>query len=339
MNRVKVSTLKALICRILTDTGLSVEDSSVVTDILIGSSLRGVDTHGIRLLETYVKELSGGRSNKNPQYSLRKRSPATICLDADNALGVLASRYAMSLAEDAANKLGVATVSVSNSNHFGAASNYTIPAAKRGFLAFSFSNSDALVSPAYGVGRKLGTNPICFAAPLSNGEVFCLDMATSQVSFSLVKRHLAAQMPLEEGWALDDEGHDASISSEFASLQPLGGYKGQGLGMMVTILSAILSGMPIDGQLSHLYEEPYDSGRKIGHFFIVIKIEAFIDLDSFKQQCTHFCLQMSEGKDEVLWPGKKEIENEVINRERGIKLYEPELSYLNKMAKYYGLLL
>ena len=138
---------------------------------------------------------------------------------------------------------------------------------------------------------------------------------------------------------MDERGDDASVSSEFASLQPLGGYKGQGLAMMVTILSAILSGMPIDDQLSHLYEPPYDSGRKIGHFFMVIKIEAFIDLKSFKQQCAHFCLQMRGDNEDVSWPGKKEAENEIINREKGIIFGETELTYLNKMAKHYDLLL
>lgn len=339
LNRVKVSTLETLINRVLTDAGLSVDNANSVTEILINTSLRGVDTHGIRLLETYVNELRGGRSNKNPQYTLIKRTPTTLCLDADNALGILASRYAMSLAEETAEELGVAAVSVSNSNHFGAASSYSIPTAKKGFLAFSFSNSDALVSPAHGIGRKLGTNPICFAAPLLGDELFCLDMATSQVSFSFIKQCISSQIPLGRGWAMDERGDDASVSSEFASLQPLGGYKGQGLAMMVTILSAILSGMPIDDQLSHLYEPPYDSGRKIGHFFIVIKIEAFIDLKSFKQQCAHFCLQMRGDNEDVFWPGKKEAENEIINREKGIILVEPELTYLNKMAKHYGLLL
>jgi LDH2 family malate/lactate/ureidoglycolate dehydrogenase len=66
-------------------------------------------------------------------------------------------------------------------------------------------------------------------------------------------------------------------------LAPLGGYKGQGLAMMVQILSCLLTSMPLDHELSHHDAEPYDRGRQIGHCLIAIDPARFGALERFTQ--------------------------------------------------------
>src|SRR5262249_61634872 len=170
--------------------------------------------------------------------------------------------------------------SVANSNHFAAASVYTLEMARQGVLGLAFTNSDALVAPSGGRHPLFGTNPLSLAVAGADGELFCVDMATSQVAYSKVKSHRERGLPLEPGWALTPEGEDAASAEsggEIGALQPLGGYKGHGLGMLVEVLCALLAGMPLDHELSHLYAPPYDTPRQVAHLFLAFDLAAFGD--------------------------------------------------------------
>ena len=57
-----------------------------------------------------------------------------------------------------------------NSNHFGAASVYTLAMARQGVLGLSFTNSDALVAPHGGRRPAFGTNPISMAVRGAGGR-------------------------------------------------------------------------------------------------------------------------------------------------------------------------
>ena len=54
---------------------------------LVETSLRGVDSHGIRLLPHYLNALRNGRINGEPKFKINNKYQALIGLDADNAFG------------------------------------------------------------------------------------------------------------------------------------------------------------------------------------------------------------------------------------------------------------
>jgi LDH2 family malate/lactate/ureidoglycolate dehydrogenase len=320
--------LRGAIARALAPFALEPRHVGYVADTLVETSLDGIDTHGVRLLETYVAELAGGRAKPRPDMRVLGAMPALALLDADDALGVVAGNVAIELAMERARELGIAAVSVRNSNHFGAAGHYTQRAARAGLIALAFSNSDALVAPFGGTVAMNGTNPIAMAAPGVGDDTFALDMATSQVSYSKFKQYLAAERPLERGWAQDAEGADASESGAVETLQALGGYKGQGLGMLVQILAALLAGMPDDRTISHLYAPPYDAPRKIGHFFVCIDPRATGDADAFRARVSAlndaFRSSRASGADPVLVPGDKERAARAARLAHGIPLSADE---------------
>lgn len=338
--RVALNTIHTLASKLLEDSGLSQDRAKLMVDTMIDTSMSGINTHGIRLLETYTKELDAGRANIQPEFKVHQNRMGTLKVDADNAPGILAAHFAMDKAVEVANEVGICSVSVANSNHYGAASSYTISAAKKGCIAFSFTNSDALVAPYSGIESKIGTNPIAIAAPMADGKTFSLDMATSQIALSKINYHLFNKLALNLGWAVDQQGNDSSETNDVYSLQPLGGYKGQGLGMVVTMLCAILSDMPLDLDLSHLYSEPFDEPRKVSHFFIAIKINSFVNLEYFKTRCKAFCESMKNDAtvdgENIFWPGEKE---EICQRENqeSIYLFEPELSFFKHLSQKYGI--
>lgn len=267
--------------------GLSDDHAALVVEALIGTSRRGVHSHGLRLFPVYLRELDGGRARARPTLRWDRSRPAVARLDAGGALGVVAGRLAAAEAVALARRAGVGAVVVADSNHFGAAAVYALAIAEEGLIGVIGSSADALVAPAGGTAPTLGTNPLAVAAR-GEGETFCLDMATSQISWSQMIARFAAGDP-SPGWALDQDGQDVARSgAPPRALLPLGGYKGQGLAMAITLITALLADGPTDGELSHLYAAPWDTPRQVSHLILAIDPGAFVEPDQFRRRLTAF---------------------------------------------------
>jgi ureidoglycolate dehydrogenase (NAD+) len=331
--RVGADRLRESVSHLFEDKGLGWEHSTFVADTLVCTSLLGVDTHGLRLLPTYIKEVDGGRANACPRFRTYGELSAVATFDADNALGIVAANAAMRALIDRTRVSGLSAMVVANSNHFGAAGYYARLAASAGQIGIVFTNSDALVAPASGRVALNGTNPIAMAAPANGDDGFFLDMATSQVAFSKVLHAMNAEAEIESGWARDASGLDASLSRNVATLQPLGGYKGQALGTMVQILCSLLASTPFDFQLSHLYGEPYCHPRKTAHFMLNIEISAFVPLIEFKSRLSELLntfrtSAVAPGADSVLVAGDPERSSLSYRAVNGIPLSDAEWEIL-----------
>ena len=173
----------------------------------------------------------------------------TALLDADHALGHHAGAVAMDQAIEFAKRSGIGAVAVKNSTHFGAAAYIGLRAPAHDCLGFASTNADALVK-AHGAREAFfGTNPVCFTAPLEREEPFCLDMATSLVSWNKVVNRRRENSPIPASWAFDASGTPVTDPNRAVTLNPAGEYKGYGLGMMVDILCGILSGGPVGREI------------------------------------------------------------------------------------------
>ena len=127
--RTEIRTLEAgklqrAIVGSLVERKLAEKDAIYVSETLITASLWGIDTHGVELLPTYLKELEGGRSKARPQMSWTETQRGVALLDANGGLGIVAGNLAMRRAIEIALDNGIAAVGVRNSNHFGAAGYY-----------------------------------------------------------------------------------------------------------------------------------------------------------------------------------------------------------------------
>ncbi len=322
--------------------GLTPEHAGFVVDGLLTASLRGIDTHGVRLFPVYLAELDGGRARARPDIRWQPGAPAFRLMDAGHALGLVAGRVACREAVRLAKANGIAGVAVRSSNHFGAASVYSLEMARAGVVGFAFTNSDALVAPAGGVAPLFGTNPLSAAAAGAGADLFCVDMATSQVSYSKVKSHRERGLPLAPGWAVTPDGRDAALDAgagepgpEISALKPLGGHKGQCLGMLVEVLTALLAGMPFDHELSHLYGEPYDEPRQVAHLFLAIDVAAAEDPEVFRARLSRLLhltrAQEAAPGERVLAPGDLEQEAERERLDRGIPLSAGEAAFFEKL--------
>ncbi|MER5729822.1 Ldh family oxidoreductase [Streptomyces sp. NPDC002138] len=260
--------------------GVPEDDARDVAAALTETSLRGIDTHGLRLLPQYLTELEEGIATARPDITVVRDSGAAVMLDADGALGVVAGLAAARIAAERARAHGVAAVGVRNSNHFGAASVYSRHLAAQGLVGIVTTSAASRVAPFSGTTPLYGTNPLSFAAA-HDGDEFALDMATSQVCFGEIKERRKHGRALDPGWATDADGRPATDPEDAYALSPLGGYKGQGLAMVATLLGAVLTGSPADWHLEHIGESAPGRSRQVGHFLICLDPAAFGGADSF----------------------------------------------------------
>lgn len=289
--------------------GVTEEVAQHVVASVIETSLRGVDSHGINLFPHYCAVADSGRINLTPKLQFSRRSKSLGVLDADWTYGHHAGAVAMQHAQQVAMETGLALVNVQNSSHFGAAAYSALRAAREGFIAFAFTNADALVKAHNAVGSFFGTNPICFAAPLSDEDPLCLDMATSQVSWNKVKNYRLEKRLLESGWAYDNNGFDVTDPNLAKTLAPAGSYKGFGLGLMVEVLCSLLAFGPIARDIQPMFKD-ISQRRQISHCFIALDIAQISELDAFKRHLTDMVHRVrnmqSIGNEQVMVPGDPE---------------------------------
>ena len=260
--------------------GVADEPAASVADALTQASVRGVDSHGIRLLLHYSTVCRTGRINPTASPSATTTGPATAVVDGGNGFGHHASFAAVDAGIALARASGIAAVSVINSSHFGAAGCYALRAADAGLVGMAFANSDPFVLPHDGIRPFHGTNPLAFAAPVRGQRPYLFDMATSVVPWNRVQDLASKGLELPLDVAVDAGGVPTISPAETAALLPIGGasfgYKGAGLAGMLEILSAVMTGSPHCSALLAMTGPDLATPRRLGHFFIVIDPDRFV---------------------------------------------------------------
>ncbi|MBD0742205.1 hypothetical protein BG418_12005 [Streptomyces sp. CBMA152] len=277
-------TARLIAIRALGAHGVDDDACALVADALVETTARGVATHGLRLLPGYLDDLARGVANPAPKFETVRDSGPAVLLDADAALGVVAGLTGARVAVRRAAEYGVAAVVVRNSNHFAAASIHSRAMSRAGMVGWAMTSASSRVAPHHGRKPLLGTNPISVAAGEGDHE-FALDMATSQVCLGEVRERGRRGRTLEPGWAVDPDGRDTCDPAQAATLSPLGpGHKGQGLGMVVTLLTAVLADAPLDWQLDHIERAQAGEGRKVAHFLLCLDPAFYSGRDAFAER-------------------------------------------------------
>jgi len=324
--RLDSAKLSEIMKAVLRSKDVNSDSLNHCVDSLIQTSMRGVDSHGINLFPHYCRAVDSGRINKNPQLKINSTAPSSAVMNADDAFGHYAGAIAIDYAIEKAKAIGIAAIGVVDSTHFGAAAYFALRAADKDCIGWSFTNADALVKAHNSKEAFFGTNPICFTAPMANEGPFCLDMATSTVSWNKIKNYRAANKQIPPEWAFDAEGNPVTNPHDARSLCPAGDYKGFGLGMMVDILCAVLTGGVISKDLLPMFTSPIEAQRKISHFFMVMDISKFTDVELFKNNLQLMANRIREmpksGEEEVMVAGDPEKKMFAKRIKEGIPIEE-----------------
>jgi len=151
-------------------------------------------------------------------------------------------------------------------------------------------------------------------------------MATTTVAKNRIVKASALGWPtIPAGWAMDPQGVPTRDTEQAVHglLMPLGGYKGSGLGLLVEILSSVLSGGAMAGQVGGLYVK----GRRMNtsHSFLAIDASRFLPLETFQSRMEELvqavkAARPAPGYNEVMVAGDPEWRMEEQRSRDGIPL-------------------
>lgn len=219
----------------------------------------------------YVERIQAGSVSPHERAEVVREQGAVCVLDARHALCSLTSDQAMALAMEKAAAFGVGVVSVRHGFHFGAASQYALPAADAGYIGIAAANTRPLMAAIGGAEAVVGNNPLAIGAPSADGLHLVLDMALSEAAFGKIKSAEQNGTRIPDSWAT---GPDESPTTDPAEairglLLPMGGPKGFGLAMLVDV-TGILSGGAWGDGVQGLYTKPENSNN-CSHFFLALE--------------------------------------------------------------------
>lgn len=337
----RVAELEKAIGAILEFEGVPAEHAALVARHLTAAEARGIPSHGVSRLPTYLKRLAAGLISKRPALKLNTGG-AVATLDADNAFGYVASAQAMQEAASLAETYGVGACTVSNSTHFGIASLYAEMAAARGCIGFSFTNSAPRMAPWGARDAVVGTNPIAIAVPGNDGALV-LDMSTSVSNVGRITLAKGAGESIPTDWALDPAGHPTTDPAQAlaGTLKPVAGPKGFGLALMIDVLTGVLSGAAFGQQVGSMFND-WSRPENVGHFFVALHIAHFMPAGEFAARLATLARQVKEARtadDNVrTWlPGELEARAERESLSTGLRLSPLAAASLDEMLGARGI--
>jgi len=314
------------------------DHSEIVMNAILRAEFRGIETHGIVRLPTYVQKLKKKIINANPDINVTVLSPAITLIDGDNGLGQLVASIAMNEAIKTARETGISFVGCRGSNHYGAGAPYVLTACSRKLIGIAGTNVFPMMAPWGGTEKLIGNNPISIGIPGEIDDHFVLDMAITKSSRARIRDMAERNELLEPGWALDSDGRPTRNAREALDgiLAPIGTYKGYGLAMVVDILSGLITGSGYSKGVKSLSLS--DDIENTGHFFIVIDPVSFMPWNEYRQKIEKLFTAIRESKrvDEgipIRIPGDRQREIERLRMEKGTPINASLLRKLELLAR------
>lgn len=125
---VPAPTLKAFIVSVFDRWGTPPAIADLTAALMVRTDLRGVDSHGVGMLPTYQRWHRRGWIVPAAEPKVARDEGTTAVVDGQQAFGHCTATLAMELAIAKARAHGVGFVTCRNSNHYGAAANYSMMA-------------------------------------------------------------------------------------------------------------------------------------------------------------------------------------------------------------------
>ena len=338
--RIPWEALQAFTKDVFVKLGMPPEDAQTEAEVLIWANLRGVDSHGVLRIPSYMRSVENGHMNPRPDIRVTRETPATLLIDCDHAFGPVVTVFAMDKVIEKARQAGIGWAVLRETTHQGAMGYYPLIAVAQDMAGIALVCSPPNTAP-YGA-RVPGVHnaPIAIGVPAQRHRPLLLDMATSVAAGGKVMLARDKGITMPEGWALDAEGRPTTDPHAVAALLPAGAYKGSGLAIMFESLSGIMVGNPLlapvlAGRARPVGQNSILAAVDIGVFSEVDQFKADVDatIDGLK------ALPPAEGFDEVLVPGEPEDRTHAERARHGIPLPSGTVANLQEVAAKLGVTL
>ena len=240
-----LDAVEALACRVLAASGASPAAASAVARSIRLAERDGIRSHGLLYLPIYAEHLRCGKVVGLAEPIVSRPKTGSIRVDAAHGFAHTAIDAGWDMFTDAVRQCGIAALTLHRSYNCGVLGHHAERLAEQGLIGLCFTHAPASIAPIGGKVPVIGTNPFAIAVPDgANGALLVIDQSASIIAKSEILLRARKGEPIEANWALDAEGRPTTVAEEAlrGSMLPNGGHKGFGLGLMVEILAAALSG-------------------------------------------------------------------------------------------------
>ncbi|CAN5687688.1 Ldh family oxidoreductase [soil metagenome] len=341
-NEVRVSeqALRRFCISVFERLGVSPGDAGIWTEVMVETSLRGVDSHGVLVLPMYAEMLEGGGIRVNSPVEVINDHGTTLLLDGGDGIGSVVANQAMDLALDRALKFGLSFVSVRNSNHFGMAGFYAMKSLPRDMIGVAFTNAGPAIAAWGGKTKVIGSNAMAIAIPAGNELPIVFDAAIGASAAAKIFLAMERGERIPSDWMIDRDGKPTDDPEKlFAGgvLLPFGKHKGYGLGLILDVLTGVLSGGLFSTSVRGFGR---DMSEPLGicHSFCALDVERFIPVGLFNSRVDEMIKNVKasetlEGVERVYLPGERGFLTREDRKLNGIPLWDKLLGDLEKLAR------
>jgi LDH2 family malate/lactate/ureidoglycolate dehydrogenase len=326
---------------LLNAAGCPPDHSRRAIEALVWANLRGVDSHGVRLLAQSVDRVLGKGATANPDIHAITSAGALELWDGDFGLGLVVGSVCMERACDLASENGVGWVSVRKSNHFSAAGAYAAEAVARGYVALSLSNSSLNLALHGGVDPVIGNNPMAIGVPTRHFPMI-LDMSAGISSGGRAMMMRKAGIPVPDDWYVSPQPDD----DKRPVMRPMGalegvGAKGSGLAVIVEALTGVLAAGGILSDLMVGVGYSTDIPDNSAHTMVALDPQKFLPSGVFEERIERLITELqaatpAPGVDEVRMPGERAWRETLHRRREGIPVMTETVTAIEETAHKLG---
>jgi len=304
----------------LIDSGASAGAASSLAAAVTAAERDGIRSHGLIYVPIYCEHLKCGKVNAAAEPAVLSQDGSAIVIDADCGFAHPAIDIGFDKLRPLAKALGCAALTVRNSYNCGVLGYHVERLAEEGLVAIGFTNAPASIAPAGGQKPVVGTNPFALAVPGdSGGAAFVLDQSASVVAKSEIMTRSREGRAIPEGWALDADGQPTTDPEQAlkGSMAPSGGYKGFGIGLLVEVMAAALSGATLG-----IHASPFSGTEggppRTGQCFLALSPDAF-SRDAFDDRI-HALTQAITTQGEARLPGSRRLGHRQRSESDGVSV-------------------
>jgi LDH2 family malate/lactate/ureidoglycolate dehydrogenase len=309
--RLSVAEARALGEGALGRIGYGEDDARIVVDQLSDNSLCGYRFAGLPRILAIAREAKS--QNIRTPVTIVHETPAAALVDGGNNVGYVAVYRGAEIAIAKARQSGVAAVGVYNSYFSGRNAYYLERIVEAGFVGMHSASGSPHIVPPGATRPALGTNPIAFGFPTTDGPVI-FDIGTASLMWGEVLLSAETGEELPEGTAFDEDGNPTRDGKAAAKggVAAWGGHKGYGLAFAIQALG-LLAGAAIPRGLVQDY----------GFLFFVVDPGALLPGNPFAEQMAGLVKAIQatprrDGVDEIRIPSQRAFRERERRRAEGI---------------------
>ena len=340
--KISVIELQDFAIRCFVEVGVPENEAGIIAETLTEADARGVHSHGLIRLPTYVQRIRKGLVLAKSDISVEEDTETSAILNGGCSAGQVVGTSAVNLAIEKALAQGLGAVAAKNSNHFGIAAHYALIASQRDMVGIVMSNTFPLMPAIGGAEKVIGNNPIAVAVPSNNRHPFVLDIAMSSVAMGKIRFAQATGSLVPDTWGVNADGTPTVDPSEILHgglIKSMAGPKGFGMALVVEALTSVLAGGASPQKVGSMHDPT--QRQSVSHFMLVVDVAHFLPIDLFKQRMSLLSSSIkaskrAKGAEEIFLPGELEFSLEEDRMKFGIPIEKNVLQELKELASNLG---